>query len=145
GAPTYLTAGQVEGWRGDAELVFLSACDSAIGPPRYAGGMPGLQRAFLRAGARVLPAVAAYADGPVRLGPMSPARVTAQAVTHEHQQMAPPRGARRSRRHRDQQAAAAQPAPPLRAAVRILEARGPGARVDRRRADRGGLRRQHCA
>jgi CHAT domain-containing protein len=51
GAPTYLTAGQVEGWRGDAGLVFLSACDSAIGPPRYAGGMPGLQRAFLRAGA----------------------------------------------------------------------------------------------
>ncbi len=51
GAPTYLTAGQVEAWRGDAELVFLSACDSAIGPPRFAGGMPGLQRAFLRAGA----------------------------------------------------------------------------------------------
>jgi tetratricopeptide (TPR) repeat protein len=52
GAPTYLTAGQVEGWRGDAELVFLSACESAIGPPRFAAGMPGLQRAFLRAGAR---------------------------------------------------------------------------------------------
>jgi len=52
GAATYLTAGQVEGWRGDAELVFLSACESAIGPPRFASGMPGLQRAFLRAGAR---------------------------------------------------------------------------------------------
>ena len=54
GAPTYLTAGQVEGWRGDADLVFLSACESAIGPPRFAGGMPGLQSAFLRAGARVV-------------------------------------------------------------------------------------------
>jgi CHAT domain-containing protein len=52
GAPTYLTAGQIEGWRGDADLVFLSACESAIGPPRFAGGMPGLQSAFLRAGAR---------------------------------------------------------------------------------------------
>jgi CHAT domain-containing protein len=52
GTPTYLTAGQVQDWRGDAGLVFLSACDSAIGPPRFAGGMPGLQSAFLRAGAR---------------------------------------------------------------------------------------------
>jgi len=52
GMPTYLTAGQVQEWRGDAELVFLSACDSAVGPPRFAGGMPGLQTAFLRAGAR---------------------------------------------------------------------------------------------
>jgi CHAT domain-containing protein len=52
GTPTYLTAGQVQEWRGDAGLVFLSACDSAIGPPRFAGGMPGLQSAFLRAGAR---------------------------------------------------------------------------------------------
>jgi CHAT domain-containing protein len=42
----------VQDWRGDAGLVFLSACDSAIGPPRFAGGMPGLQSAFLRAGAR---------------------------------------------------------------------------------------------
>ncbi len=52
GMPTYLTAGQVQDWRGDADLVFLSACESAIGPPRFAGGMPGLQSAFLRAGAR---------------------------------------------------------------------------------------------
>ena len=52
GKPTYLTAGQVQAWRGDTELVFLSACESAIGPPQYAAGMPGLQRAFLRAGAR---------------------------------------------------------------------------------------------
>jgi CHAT domain-containing protein len=42
----------VQDWRGDVDLVFLSACDSAIGPPRFAGGMPGLQSAFLRAGAR---------------------------------------------------------------------------------------------
>jgi tetratricopeptide (TPR) repeat protein len=52
GQSTYLTAGQVQDWRGDVDLVFLSACDSAIGPPRFAGGMPGLQSAFLRAGAR---------------------------------------------------------------------------------------------
>lgn len=52
GRATYLTAGQVQGWRGDTELVFLSACESAIGPPQFAAGMPGLQRAFLRAGAR---------------------------------------------------------------------------------------------
>ncbi len=52
GTPTYLTAGQVQAWRGDADLVFLSACESALGPPRFAGGMPGLQSAFLRAGAR---------------------------------------------------------------------------------------------
>ena len=52
GKATYLTAGQVQAWRGDTELVFLSACESAIGPPQYAAGMPGLQRAFLRAGAR---------------------------------------------------------------------------------------------
>ena len=52
GKSTYLTAGQVQGWRGDAELVFLSACESAIGPPQFAVGMPGLQRAFLRAGAQ---------------------------------------------------------------------------------------------
>jgi CHAT domain-containing protein/tetratricopeptide (TPR) repeat protein len=52
GRGTYLTAGQVQAWRGDTELVFLSACESAIGPPQFAAGMPGLQRAFLRAGAR---------------------------------------------------------------------------------------------
>jgi CHAT domain-containing protein len=54
GLPTYLTAGQVEGWRGNADLVFLSACESAVGPPRFAVGLPGLQRAFLRAGAKVV-------------------------------------------------------------------------------------------
>src|SRR6185503_7251543 len=52
GKATYLTAGQVQAWRGDADLVFLSACESAIGPPQFAVGMPGLQRAFMRAGAR---------------------------------------------------------------------------------------------
>jgi tetratricopeptide (TPR) repeat protein len=52
GLPAYLTAGQVQAWRGDADLVFLSACESAVGPPRFASGMPGLQSAFLRAGAR---------------------------------------------------------------------------------------------
>ena len=52
GSRAYLTAGQVQEWRGDADLVFLSACESAIGPARFAGGMPGLQSAFLRAGAR---------------------------------------------------------------------------------------------
>jgi CHAT domain-containing protein len=52
GHATYLTAGQVQAWRGDTELVFLSACESAVGPPQFAAGMPGLQRAFLRAGAR---------------------------------------------------------------------------------------------
>jgi len=51
GAQSYLTAGQVQEWRGDVGLVFLSACESAIGPPRFASGMPGLQSAFLRAGA----------------------------------------------------------------------------------------------
>jgi CHAT domain-containing protein len=49
---TYLTAGQVQEWRGDANLVFLSACDTAVGPSRFAEGLPGLQRAFLRAGSR---------------------------------------------------------------------------------------------
>ncbi len=52
GKSTYLTAGQVQAWRGDTELVFLSACESAVGPPQFAAGMPGLQLAFLRAGAR---------------------------------------------------------------------------------------------
>ena len=52
GNPAYLTAGQVQEWRGDANLVYLSACETAVGPARFADGLPGLQRAFLRAGAR---------------------------------------------------------------------------------------------
>jgi CHAT domain-containing protein len=52
GGATYLTAGQVQEWRGDAALVFLSACETAVGPAKFADGIPGLQRAFLRAGAR---------------------------------------------------------------------------------------------
>jgi tetratricopeptide (TPR) repeat protein len=43
GAPTYLTAGQVQDWHGDTDLVYLSACDTAVGR--------GMQGAFLRAGA----------------------------------------------------------------------------------------------
>jgi CHAT domain-containing protein len=52
GNPVYLTAGQVQEWRGEVKLVYLSACETAVGPARFADGMPGLQRAFLRAGAR---------------------------------------------------------------------------------------------
>jgi len=51
GNPSYLTAGQVQEWRGNANLVYLSACETAVGPARFADGLPGLQRAFLRAGA----------------------------------------------------------------------------------------------
>jgi CHAT domain-containing protein len=52
GEKDYLTAGQIQEWRGDVGLVFLSACDSAVGATRFGDSMPGLQRAFLRAGAR---------------------------------------------------------------------------------------------
>lgn len=52
GNPSYLTAGQVQEWRGEANLVYLSACETAVGPARFADGLPGLQRAFLHAGAR---------------------------------------------------------------------------------------------
>lgn len=47
----YLTAGQIQLWRGDVGLVYLSACETARGPARFAVGMPGLQQAFLHAGA----------------------------------------------------------------------------------------------
>jgi CHAT domain-containing protein/Tfp pilus assembly protein PilF len=52
GNAAYLTAGQVMEWRGDIDLVFLGACDTAVGPVRFAEGMSGMQGAFLRAGAR---------------------------------------------------------------------------------------------
>ncbi len=48
----YLTAGQVQEWRGDVGLVFLAACETAAGPARFAEGMSGLPRSFLSAGAR---------------------------------------------------------------------------------------------
>jgi CHAT domain-containing protein len=49
---TYLTAGQIQLWRGDVGLVYLSACETAQGPERFAVGMQGLHQAFLNAGAR---------------------------------------------------------------------------------------------
>jgi len=51
GGAAYLTAGQVLEWRGDIDLVFLAACDTAVGPVHFAEGMSGMQGAFLRAGA----------------------------------------------------------------------------------------------
>jgi CHAT domain-containing protein len=52
GNTAYLTAGQVLEWRGDIDLVFLGACETAVGPARFAEGMSGIQGAFLRAGAQ---------------------------------------------------------------------------------------------
>ena len=46
----YVTAGQIQEWHGDVGLVFLSACDTAVGLSRFGDSTPGLQRAFLRAG-----------------------------------------------------------------------------------------------
>jgi CHAT domain-containing protein len=51
-AAAYLTAGQVQEWRGSVGLVFLAACETAAGPARFAEGMSGLPRSFLSAGAR---------------------------------------------------------------------------------------------
>jgi CHAT domain-containing protein/tetratricopeptide (TPR) repeat protein len=45
-----LTAGQIAQWRGNVGLAFLNGCSTAVGPTNFAGGMPGLQRAFLQAG-----------------------------------------------------------------------------------------------
>jgi CHAT domain-containing protein len=48
----YLTAGQVQSWRGDADLVYLSACETAIGPARFADGMPDCSAPSCARGAR---------------------------------------------------------------------------------------------
>ena len=49
-----LTAGEVASLRLDADLVVLSACNTAAGADTNADGMSGLARAFFHAGARAL-------------------------------------------------------------------------------------------